>query len=461
VLPPEHVARLALPLATALEGRIVAAPERHAGRAVLLVAAEAVGRGAARRPASGLVRLAVRRPARRWRYGERLRVETTLRRPRNFANPGGFDYVGHLARQGVRVTASLWNGEMLERLPGRARGCRARLERWRERLGVAMATAVAPPEGAVLRALIVGDEEGIDAELRAAFTRAGVVHVLSISGLHVGLVAAAGFALARWLLGRSERLLLRVDLERLAAALSLGPVALYTALAGLGVATLRSAVMVAAAVVAALLGRRADVLRTLALAALLLGLAWPGAPLEIAFQLSFASVAAIVCGMRRLAPAEPDRSWRARLRSAALVSPCPWSARRRSPPFTFTRCRWWAWSRTRSPSPSSAPRSSSSVSPARSWSRSRRGPPRRSSARRGSCSGRVSGWCIRSRARPGRRSTFPSRACSSSRSSTCFSPPCCGGRGGARGRSPSWRSRACSPTSGRGCTSGASPSACG
>src|SRR5206468_1979349 len=83
------------------------------------------------------------------------------------------------------------------------------------------------------------------------------------------------FALARRLLGRSERLLLAVDVERLAALLSLGPVALYTALAGLGVATLRSAIMVAAAVLAGLLGRRADVLRTLALAALVLALAIP------------------------------------------------------------------------------------------------------------------------------------------------------------------------------------------
>src|SRR5439155_1228781 len=84
----------------------------------------------------------------------------------------------------------------------------------------------------------------------------------------------------------------------------------------------RSAIMVAAAVLAGLLGRRADVLRTLALAALVLALVWPGTPLEIAFQLSFASVGAIVCGMRRLAPAAPAGSWRARLSAAALVSPC-------------------------------------------------------------------------------------------------------------------------------------------
>jgi competence protein ComEC len=319
--PPDHVAGLALPLRTTLVGRVVASPERREGRVVLLVEAAMVGRGAGRRPASGLVRVAIRRPGRRWRYGDRLEVPTTLRRPRNFENPGRFDYVGHLARRGVHVTAFVWDGADAARVPRRQRGPRARLERWRSRVARAIGTAVPPPEGAVLRALVVGDEGGIDARLREAFTRAGVVHVLSISGLHVGLVAAAAFVLVRWLLARSERLLVAVDVDRVAGALSLGPVAVYAALAGLGVATLRSAIMVGAAVMAALLGRRVDVLRTLALAALVLALGWPGTPLEIAFQLSFVSVAAIVCGTRRLAGNGERGGWRARLRAAALVSP--------------------------------------------------------------------------------------------------------------------------------------------
>jgi len=322
VLPPDHVARLPLPLRTTLIGRVVASPERREQRVVLLVEAEAVGRGAGRRTACGLVRLAIRRPGRRWRHGDVLEAPVTLRRPRNFENPGRFDYVGHLARRDVHVTAFVWDGGDVARLPRRARGPRARLERWRARLASAIAAAVPSPEGAVLRALVVGDEGGIDAELREAFTRAGVVHVLSISGLHVGLVAAAAFAVARWLLARSERVLLSLDVARAAAALSLGPVALYAALAGLGVATLRSAIMVGAAVMAALLGRRADVLRTLALAALVLALGWPGSPLEIAFQLSFASVAAIVWGTRRLAGAGAGNGWRTRLQQVLLVSPC-------------------------------------------------------------------------------------------------------------------------------------------
>jgi len=315
-LPPGHVARLPLPLRTVLTGRVVGSPERRGRRLVLEVEAEAVGRGAGRRTASGLVRVTVRRPRHRWMLGDRLEIPATLRRPRNFANPGAFDWAGHLARRGVYVTAFAWDARTVTRLPGHPRGVRIALERWRVRVALAITRAVPSAEGAVLRALVVGDEAAVGTGLRDAFTRAGVVHVLSVSGLHIGLVAAAAFAVGRWFLARSERLLLHADVGRLAAALSLPPVVVYAGLAGFGVATLRSALMAAAVVVAVFLGRRADVLRTLALAALVLSLASPGAPLEIAFQLSFLSVLAIVVGTRRWGG---DRS---RWRQALLVSPC-------------------------------------------------------------------------------------------------------------------------------------------
>ncbi len=330
VLSPDEVSRLALPLRTVLTGRVDEAPERQRGRCVLVVRAETVVSGGARRAVSGRVRLVLRHPHRHWRYGDRLQAPTTLRRPRNFENPGRFDYVGHLMRRGIRVTGSVWQGEVVTRLPGRARGARAWLERWRTRLAARIASVVPPPEGAVLQALVMGEEGGVATDLRDAFTRAGVVHVLSVSGLHVGLVAAASFAVARWLLGRSEWVLLTTDAARVAAVASLGPVLLYAALAGLGVATLRSALMVTAAVLARLLGRPVDVLRTLALAALVLALAWPGTPLDIGFQLSFVSVLAIVCGVRRLGvkTTEPvggagrGARLRAWLHEALLVSPC-------------------------------------------------------------------------------------------------------------------------------------------
>ena len=164
-------------------------------------------------------------------------LETTLRAPRNFENPGRFDYVGHLARRGIYVTGFVWDRALIRRLPGRMSGLRARLERWRARLGKAIAATVALPEGPILRALVVGDEGEIEDDLRAAFTRAGVVHVLSVSGLHVGLVAAIAFAIARWLLARNTRLLLATDVDRLAGVVSLVPVALYTAHGATGAAS--------------------------------------------------------------------------------------------------------------------------------------------------------------------------------------------------------------------------------
>src|SRR5262249_52527335 len=148
---------------------------------------------------------------------ERLEADMVLRRPRSFATPGAFDWAGHLGRRGVYVVASVWDGATVDRLPTRRHGLGVALARWRSRVGRRIAHAVAPPERAVLQALVVGDEGGVDDALREAFTRAGVVHVLSVSGLHVGLVASAAFAVARWLLARSERLLLVLDAERVAA----------------------------------------------------------------------------------------------------------------------------------------------------------------------------------------------------------------------------------------------------
>src|SRR5579875_108406 len=415
----DDVAHLALPRRAAVVGRLAAAPVQRGERSVLVLAVEAVDG----KRASGLLRVGVGAGRVPWGFGDRLRFAATLRRPRNFANPGSFDYVGHLARQKIRVTAFVRDVAAVERLPGRAHGLRARLERWRARLGRRIAAAVPAPEAAVLQALVIGEEGGIPAELREAFRRAGVVHVLSVSGLHVGMVAAASVLAARALLARSERLLLLLDVDRLAALLGLVPVALYAALAGLGVATLRSALMVAAAVVAGLIGRRADVLRTLALAALVLALVWPGTPLDISFQLSFVSVLAIVLGARRL-PASRG-SWRTRSRSRS-------SGR-----------SWWA---------------SGSAGP--SWSPLRRGLRRGSSQPLASPCARASRSSRRSVARRGRPSTCRSRTLSSSACSTPCSgrPARCPVGGRACSRSPPpWGSSSTRPG---GCTSASGASAC-
>src|SRR5262249_37709160 len=161
----------------------------------------------------------------------------------------------------------VWQCERLERLPRPTRGIGVRLARWRARLARAIGPAVPPPRAAVLRALVPGDERGTDETRRQASTRAGLGPALSLSGQRASLGALASVGLRRWLLARSERAVLALDVRRIAAVASLGPVVLYGALAGFEVATLRSVIMAGFGVLAVLLGRRIDVLRMLALAA--------------------------------------------------------------------------------------------------------------------------------------------------------------------------------------------------
>lgn len=318
VLAPGHVARLRLPVRIVLEGEVAEAPERTPRRTSLIVDARAVD-GA---PASGRVRVGVRGAGPPLRPGDRVRLPTTLRRPRNFANLGGSDGVGRLARRSVYVTGFVWDPTTIERLPRQRRSLRGRIEQWRARVSRAISRAVAMPERGVLQALVVGDTRRLSPRLRDAFARAGVVHVLSVSGLHVGMVGFTATIALRWLLLRSETLALTIDVQRLAAILGLLPVLVYAALAGLGVATLRSALMVAAGVAAITMGRSIDVLDSLALAALAVVLGWPGSSQDVSFQLSFASVLVLVLAART-GPGIA-RGWVGRARAALRLS--TWAA---------------------------------------------------------------------------------------------------------------------------------------
>jgi competence protein ComEC len=137
-----------------------------------------------------------------------LRLSLHLRAPRNFHTPGSFDYEGYLARQEIYLSAFLWDDSAIERVGTHGNRIRTWIEQARRTIGAFFDAHLDTQTAAVLRALIIGDEGRIDKDLREAFSRAGVAHVLSISGLHIGLVAVAAYGAWWWLLGRSHYLLL-------------------------------------------------------------------------------------------------------------------------------------------------------------------------------------------------------------------------------------------------------------
>jgi competence protein ComEC len=313
---PDHLQQ-AVGQRAMVRGRIVDRPARRPGKLRLVIDAAAIRRGADWQPASGRVLVTLLHATQPWQRGDGVEAMLALRRPRNFGNPGEFDFEAYLARRGIYVTGFAPDDASWQREPV-AGGWAAAIERWRDAVTRSIETTLDPTTASITAALLVGEAIPLAADVRERYVRAGVSHVLSISGLHVGLVAGAAYAALRWLLARSERLLLYANVPKLATTGSLAPLLLYAAIAGDNVATVRAEIMALLVVGALVLDRSRDWFTPLAVAALAISVFWPGALFEISFQLSFVALASIVLGMRRVTAwwAAREDAWLVRLRGA-------------------------------------------------------------------------------------------------------------------------------------------------
>lgn len=236
------------------------------------------------------------------RPGNRVEFTSSPRPIRDFATPGAMGYARRMALRGIRVSAYARDLSILDGASGTAGSF---LERQREAIASAIGAAASSPVSGLLRALVLGQKDGISEEWRDRFAAAGVAHLLAISGLHVGIVAAASFWLFRWLLTFFPSLLWRGWVKPGAMILALVPVAAYGLVAGMPAATLRAILMTAAVALAFLVHRDQDGLNVVALAALVMLSADPPMLFDVSFQLSFAAVIAIVMGASRYSPPHP------------------------------------------------------------------------------------------------------------------------------------------------------------
>src|SRR5262245_815124 len=275
---PDHVVHLSLPLEVRVEGRLSVEPRHFAtDRTRLLLDVERVDAEAR----TGRVPLAV--------YGlglpeltegQRLAVRARLHRALGFRNPGGFDYGAWLARDGILVTGSARTDEVVPLdapdplWPVRVR--RAARE--------TMAGSLPPVSAALLGGLLFGERSALPREVDDAFRRAGVYHVLAVSGFNVALVAGSVFAL----------LALAGAGRRGAAVGAIAAVLAFAVIVGGDPSVLRAVVMGVTVLGALLVDREASVVNGLALAALLILAARPGDLADPGFQLSFAATAGIV-----------------------------------------------------------------------------------------------------------------------------------------------------------------------
>lgn len=164
----------------------------------------------------------------------------------------------------------------------------------RDAIGERIAQTGRSIEGAILKALVIGDQSGIDDGTRQTLATAGLAHVLAISGLHLSLVAGGIYFVVRLVLAGAYGISQRLPVKKLAALAGIAAGLGYLAISGGSVSALRATLTLILVFGAVLAGRRALTMRNVALAALAILLVSPQSLFRAGFQLSFSAVVALV-----------------------------------------------------------------------------------------------------------------------------------------------------------------------
>ncbi len=278
-----------------VEGEITGLPVNAPGYRGFLLRPHRV-MPAACRPHGGQFRLGWRRgngaslpelhPGQRWRLTLRLRPV------RNFHTPGAFDLEALRLEQGIRYRGSVRDGTLLAPAAPGLDGLREHLARFLRD------SALDPRAAAILPALVTGDRQGLDAETWQTLRRTGTVHLMAISGLHIGLVAGLVMLLVRLLWSLVLWLALRVAAPRVAALAGIGAAAGYAALAGFSLPTQRALLMLGLWLGARFMGRALSPARVLTISLGLLAAIDPFALTSAGFWLSFAAVGLLILALR-------------------------------------------------------------------------------------------------------------------------------------------------------------------
>ncbi|MDP3637346.1 MAG: DNA internalization-related competence protein ComEC/Rec2 [Azonexus sp.] len=255
--------------------------------------------------------------------GERWRFTVRLKRPHGNANPGGFDYEAWLLERNIRASGYI-RADPPARLNEMVWQPAYMIERLRFKVRASFAEILPAekyPWAGVLVALTIGDQKSIQGDLWTTFNRTGTTHLMSISGLHVTMVAALFGWLVNFVWRRVPRLALRLPAQKAGLLAACLAACIYALIAGFAVPAQRTLYMLLVAALALLSGRLVAPSRTLTLALLVALLFDPWAVLAAGFWLSFGAVGALLyVGSAQVGE---GRGWRQRMRTWGLVQ---WAA---------------------------------------------------------------------------------------------------------------------------------------
>jgi competence protein ComEC len=306
--PDHHIRHVVDSKACKITGTILDEPVYNRNRTRFVMEVVSIVKDGNPVPACGRLRVTVSKGPVSLAKGDNVSFFGRLRSIRNFNNSGGFDYERYMAFQ--RIWARSY--AVAEKLSIQSRGKastrmavfddrRTMISEMIDGLGTE-ASGISQSVKAVSKALLIGDRKGISIALREKFNRAGVGHLLAISGLHIGIVATVTFATFRWIVAWLSPVLWAGWTRRTAAILTFVPVLAYGFLAGMSPSTQRAVIMVSIFLLTLLFDRDQDLINTICVAGMLILVINPPALFSISFQLSFTAVLVIVLGMSLMRP---------------------------------------------------------------------------------------------------------------------------------------------------------------
>lgn len=227
--------------------------------------------------------------------GERWQFTVRLKQPHGSSDPHSFDFERWALENDIRAVGYVHGKGDKQRLGTLAAGIGYRIEHSREAVRARFAATLPDaPYAGVLSALAIGDQGSIPQAQWQVYTRTGVNHLMSISGLHITMLASLAYALCYWSWRRSVRLTLWLPARKAASALALLMALGYALLSGYGVPAQRTVYMVGAVTLALWLKRNFSVSQILSFALLAVLIHDPWAVLAPGFWLSFGAVALIL-----------------------------------------------------------------------------------------------------------------------------------------------------------------------
>ena len=230
--------------------------------------------------------------------GDQVSLYGVLKPPRRPGNPGEFDYPRYLSHSGIYYNLSIKNSSNLQ-ITARASGPLSWLDRFRASGESVFKETLPEQEAFILLGMLLGTREGIDEDQYDAFQKTGIIHLFSVSGLHVGfLLLLTGWIVSLLGLSKAKRFIIGTAV-----------LLLYGTMIAWPVCVIRSIFMGILGLLAYYFGRKNDMMNALAIAGVFNLLIAPAALFTISFQLTFLAACGMIFIFPRLRKAFPCQGW--------------------------------------------------------------------------------------------------------------------------------------------------------